>query len=269
MPPQRLQHGVERIADRAVQVPESRGVGRQRTEQLKDRVLVVGVDLQQRCGPCGGAVDERPVAVGERVRVGELRHRRVSPLPGRPGLASTDHVRDRHRRDFELLKHRPLVERPQFELADAAVAELLVEPDRGFVLDEHLEPEPLHAARSSAALDRPRQLLADPLAAAAGDDADSTDPRVCVPHGEHAEADVRAGVGGDDRSAEVVVPRPGHERERGLVDRDGHEVAHVAGGEERGELRVRTVGGRLERDGSHRARAYRRRVTPRLRPWSS
>ena len=248
---ERLEDGVDRVALGHVDVAEAGRLGGKRAQQVADCILVDCCELDDRCDPTRGPVDQRPARVRNRLRVGERGDGCVRTLPWQPVLAATDRVRHRRRGDFVFLKHKPSVERPHLEVADVGVAELLVQLDRGLVLDQHLEPDPDDAAVPRVRLDRSHQLLSDPLAAAARDHADAADPGVLAPDGEHADADVLAAVGCHERAAEVVVPAPGHRREGRLVDRDGHEVALVAGGEERRQLRVGAAGGGLERDGSH------------------
>ena len=146
----------------------------QRLDQAPDRVGVAG-GLQDRRDAVAGAEDERAVVADESARVVLAFHGGVRALPGRPLRRAADGVRDRHRGDVVLLQDE-LVERPDLELAHDPVAELLVEPDRRLVLDEHLEPELLDPARHRPVFDRPHQLLADPLAASTGNDADAADP---------------------------------------------------------------------------------------------
>ena len=139
-------------------------------------------------------------------------------------------------------------QRPDLDVLHQLVAELLVEREGAGVLDDHLEPDPPHAALPRLLVQRAHQRLADAGAARARDHADAADPGVLAAQAEVPEADRLAVAEGDARGVEVEVERVVHECELLLVDVEREEVALVRGVEEGGALgrRERARGAELE-----------------------
>ena len=124
------------------------------------------------------------------------------------------------------------------------VAKALVQRYRAGVLDDHLEPDALDAARAGLLVHRLHQRPPDAGAAFRRDDPDAADPGVAPADAEVRETDARAIANGDPRRARSRSKVAVEGAHGARVDRERHEIALVRRGEERGELVVRELRGR-------------------------
>ena len=84
-----------------------------------------------------------------------------------------------------------------------------------------------------------------------GDDADAADPGLAAAEPEVREADALAVPNGDYRRGAVEVARLGERAHGGRIDRERHEVPLVRRGEERSDVLVGEIRGRLQLDVRH------------------
>ena len=131
------------------------------------------------------------------------------------------------------------------------VPELLVQSDRATVFHDHLEPDPLDAVRARVLVESLHQPAAGSAPPLRGDDADAADPGVGAAEPEVREAHALAVTNGDHRRGAVEVARLGERAHGGRIDRERHEVPLVRRGEDRRELLVGEIRGRLQLDVRH------------------
>lgn len=211
-------------------------------EQLPERIGLAG-ELEHRDAPTRHAHDRRCAVDQQAERLGDLLERSVVALPG---LARRAVLLDPRVRRGGIGRGRDAVragERPDFDVADVLVAELLVEGERLRVLVDHLEPDALDAPVASPLVQRLHQRSPGATAPLCRDDADPADPRVGSAQAEVGDPDALPIADGDARRLAVEVVRVGQEAVRVRVDREREQVALVCGGEQRRQLLVAEIRG--------------------------
>jgi hypothetical protein len=176
--------------------------------------------------------------------------RLVRALPGLFALTVFANLPVRHveRRRLRGTIRFGAFESEYLELARADESELLVESDRGLVLDDHLErhlgsPERVGTVEQGAG-----EQLADALATLRPDYPDPAQPRAPSTTPKVGQPDRRTVVLGDQRLLEVEVERTDHVGEGGLVDLEGDRIPLECGGEEGCQLHMRERARRPELD---------------------